>query len=157
MGRRSSHEHYKDHIFTLLSQGKTPLEVLAVYPDLPTSTIYRWFKEFKKDFNNQSHTESQKPPETAKVTLLDGYGEQSDIALARSTLRGLLKQRDCPQSVKVQAALGLMKLAYLRSELPKHILNDEEKSDMAEVRGAIATLTDEELHAKIREKMMAPI
>jgi hypothetical protein len=156
MGRRSSHEHYKDHIFALLKQGRTPLEVLAVYPDLPSSTIYRWFNDYKKEFKNQSHIDSNKSIESPKFTLLDGYAEQSDISLARATLRGLLKQRDCPQSVKVQAALGLMKLAYLRSELPKHIIDEDEKRDISEAREAIGTLTDEELMMRIREKLQAP-
>lgn len=153
MARKSSHDHYKRHILDLLKSGKSPNEILAIYPDLPSSTIYRW----RSDIEADSNILSNKPQETAKITLLDGYAEQSDISLARSTLRGLLKQRDCPQAVKVQAALGLMKLAYLRSELPKHIINEEDRGDLDEARGAIATLTDEELQARIREKMAAPV
>lgn len=156
MGRRSSHDHYKDHILSLLKAGKMPSEILAIYPDLPLSTAYRWLYDLKKDLKIDSNIDFNKPNEPSKLVALAGYAEQSDIALARSTLRGILKERGCPQSVKVQAALGLMKLAYLRSELPKHIVDEEERVERDVHQADVSRLTEDELMARIREKLQAP-
>lgn len=52
MARRSKYEHLKPELFMWFSSGLIPFKVMAKYPNLPRSTVYDWYKEWKIQQNS---------------------------------------------------------------------------------------------------------
>lgn len=160
MARISAWEHLKPEIEAEFRSGKQPIEVYGAYPAVPRGTIREWFKPFRQDSANDSanlkpatRADVEVLPPRSSLVALEGGQQQSDIALARRTLRAIAKDSDVSPAVQVQAALGLMKLACLRHELPKHILEETEESRLEDERDRIRDLPPEEIARRIREAL----
>jgi len=154
MPRRSQHEHLKPQAVRLYRRGVIPNHV-ALKLGIPKSTAYDWFKEFKSAESPvmgeivEPIPESDRKPEASpgiskihKLAVIEGGN--SDIALAKRTLREICDSNESG-AVRVQAALGLMRLAALRAELPKHVLEETEQVTLASERKNYEGMTAEEL------------
>lgn len=154
MARPGAFEHLKSEILKAYNEGAKPLDVLKKYPDLPRMNAYRWYRlrfGTTSETDSESDAEGQHPP---SLVALDGKQQQSDIALARTALRRIVKGGDgIPPAVVVQAAVALMKLAHLRHELPKHIIDETEVGDLQAARDRIRDLPPEELARRYREAL----
>ena len=132
MARPSKFAHLKPEIEAAYKEGKQPKDLYAIYPDVPGATMREWFYPFRDNSANIPRdgetaiavgVEVMQP--RSNVVGLPPQ-EQSDISLARNTLRKVCKDKDVNPAVRVHAAGYLMKLAALRHELPRHILDETE-------------------------------
>ncbi|MBD2492532.1 hypothetical protein [Aulosira sp. FACHB-615] len=167
MARRSRWEHLKDEIVQHCKDGKTPVELAAMYPDVPRATIHGWYdlayadsennpKHFRKRSEDIKTIASQDiqviPPTENKLVALDGGEQLSDFALARRALRDAIKNPTKPgTAIKIQASFGLLKLTQMRAELPRHVLDEIEVTGVDEERDRIKEVSLEELQQQYKD------
>jgi multidrug efflux pump subunit AcrA (membrane-fusion protein) len=167
MAGKSKWDYLKPEIEGLFKQGKTPLDVRKMYPDLPKATVYDWYKAWRN--SSESKTESQTNSEiqsgitqksldasasnldtSANLVAFEGAVKQSDFELVRRSLRDVLRRPDQRGAyVKVQAALALLKTVAVRAEVPKQIL--EESEETASLEDEIRKVQQEDPMQLVRE------
>lgn len=163
MTRRSRWEHLKDEIIQHCKEGKTPKQLYLMFPDVPPRTIRDWYDlvyprtppHFPKDSPDTKTIipeDTQVIPSRKRLVALDGGEQLSDFALARKTLRAIAKNFDQPGAyVGVQAAAGLLRLIQIRSEIPKHILDEVEVTGIEEERDRLKEISLEELQQQYKD------
>jgi len=132
MARPGNFTHLKPELEAAFKEGKQPRDLYGQYPQIPRSTIRDWHSALWRNSaiipsdpeNAHAVGVEVLPPRTNVVGLPPQ--EQSDISLARNTLRKICKDKEVNPAIRVHAAGYLMKLASLRHELPKHILEETE-------------------------------
>lgn len=164
MARRSRSEHLKPEIFALFDKGMKAPEVKKAYPQVAARTLYEWHKVWlnaeskqlrnasgRKESDDRAHLRDLDAPILTVVPFDPSeVRQQSDIALARRTLRDVAGDRRINPAIRVQASLGLMKLAYLRSELPKHIIEESLDADIEQISKDLEERSPSELATEYR-------
>lgn len=138
---RSQHENLKPDVIKRFKEGVQVRQLQHEFPQIPVRTLYRWFDAWLEKDTSDDLSDNLTP-----VTLVDtpstvltlvpfdknAKRQESDVRLARRVLRDVASDRECNPAVRVQASLALMRMAYLRAELPKHIVEEIEEVDTLE-------------------------
>ncbi|HEY9735659.1 MAG TPA: hypothetical protein V6D06_05225 [Trichocoleus sp.] len=158
MARPSKYDHLKPKIRALLDQGSRPAAIAAQFPDVPVNSIKTLTRAIKasapiepaekKGLNPglnppppvaappADEWDEDEPDAGPKLTVLPS-GSDSDYQLIRRTMRTLLRSRNKPEYVQIGAARVLAKLIEMRAELPAHVLNETDESDLDAERAAL--------------------
>ena len=133
MARPGNFTHLKPEIEAAFQKGKQPSDLFQIFPQVPRSTLRHWYSVYKQNQHKTILSDPEKAQAVVPEVLPSGGNlvalqsqEQSDIGLARNTLRKVCKDTSINPATRVQAAAYLMRLAFLRHELPKHILEETE-------------------------------
>lgn len=160
MARVSQWQKYKEEVCEQLRSGVGTTALQSAYPQIPEGTIKSWARAVRSSLNpdlNQSQSATVSAVEVlsphSNISTIEGAGSTSDFALARRTLRNIARDLGESGGVRVQASLGLLKMTAMRFDLPKHILDEIEESNLNEERDRIATASPAELARRYREAL----
>lgn len=79
MARPGRFEHLKADILLMFSQELKPNDILKQFPDIPTTTVYRWFTEW------QNGSAKPKPKKSTSLTIVSSEPRQHSETKASSS------------------------------------------------------------------------
>lgn len=159
MARRSQWEEYKPRVWQSFNRGVIPAQIIAKF-GVAKSTAYDWHKDWKR--GKPAIPEPRRHPSPPHPVsgvyerkVIEKEEELSDFALAEKVLRAIASGEEHPNVVRVQACLGLIRLAQMQAELPSHILYGGMEATVVSERKNLESTSAQELWEEYKRLLEA--